>query len=110
MTQDMHCISINAARYAVTLAALVEPDKYQSVMDGCNFEKLAIKLGCEADRLNIEAKTNGISFWPIAWVETVATRFNDMPQDMRKDVGEEHPFAVQLLIKAGNDEISLIRG
>ena len=110
MSDEITGITIDAARYAVVFAADVEPDKYTSVMNTCDFEELAMRLGIEADRLRLEAKEADQDFWPVPWVEAAAQCFNAMDDLSRDAVGEGNAFAVEMLINAGNAEIEAMRG
>lgn len=109
MSEVLTEITIDAARYAVIFAADVDPDKYTSVMDTCDFENVALKLGVEADRLRVEAREADKDFWPVPWVEAAAQCFNDMTVGERTAVGNENPLAIQMLINAGHAEITAMK-
>lgn len=77
----MHTMDYDAACYAVTFAADLEPSAIAaSTLTMSDIEQLAIAIGSEASGRNRLAGLEGRDFWPVAFVEQAAAAFNRNPQ------------------------------
>ena len=98
----------NSTRYAITFAADCEPSLIWSAMYTATFEQFAGMVGDTTDVRNQQATIEGKDFYPVAFAEQAAQKFNELIRtgdEKFLNYGENIPEELlQICLDAGQAE------